>query len=171
MFLEKKLKDMGLVGEDWKGWIWPWDYFKNKEKAGIFSCPSAQEEKSWGTDYGMNSFLGISACGGVSNGVQWQNQMRRYYRATNIKRPSSLMMLADSRSFVVNDETEVMEHDREDSIHWYQWSIRYRHYGQDGLNVLYFDGHIGSIRKDEMPESPTRPGGKNPRTPPYPPWL
>jgi len=127
--------------QGWYGWISSTTHWAaNKKKAGIFSCPSAIIPKNWGMDYGENAYLGASAYGHWSGG-----NINRFFKFDNIPEPSNLFLLGDcyNYSFDRDEDTSV------------NGGARYRH--NNGLNLLYCDGHAGWYEKPLPPQ----PSGTN----------
>ena len=118
-------------------------YRAGKKKMGAFSCPSAAEDKVEPMDYGENHFLASAAYGVAADASP---EKYRLFKTTQFKGGiSSLMMLADARTYALASENDVYTSTNNNPP-------CYRH--ANGLNILYLDNHA-EFYKNKLPGRPS----------------
>jgi len=128
------------VSSSWKSWQAPATlYGVNKKLAGFLSCPSANENKYWGMDYGMNCYLASSAFSNKADG----DSKYTPFACFKIKTPSKIMIFGDAFSAGLGSESETDVSG---------FGARYRH--KNGLNLLFVDSHT-SYHSQRLPVRPT----------------
>ena len=116
--------------------LWPYISFTYRtwspyEQAPIFDCPSNGGSRSlkswWTTDYGLNYYL----CYGKGEPQKF----------SKIKRPASVMMATDNFSGRHNGHP----------VYFTGAYDRYIYVHNGGMNVLYWDGHVEWMSKENTP--------------------
>ncbi len=106
-------------------------YIKNKVKANLLSCPSALTPKTWGMDYGQNSFMGSAAKGVAAGKFNSVNPNRSIIKINFIRTPSQVLFWADAKAYWVYTP------EGDDA----NGHILYRH-SNNSANLMFVDGHV-----------------------------
>jgi len=115
------------ASSNWDGWPVPNDVSINRTRAGVMLCPTSTSAVL-ALDYGLNGYLGCAAAGSAANAApRWEP-----FSSVAVKNPSSIFLLGDSKSYVIN---EAIAPDGADGTPY----TSHRH--GNGLNLVYVDGH------------------------------
>ena len=112
--------------------------FSNPNAKSII-CPSDTDP------YGDSATSTITSyCGNAYIGCGW-NTYRNRHKISQIKKPSLMLGFAEGSGFYVSASTNT-------ALNRYQDILEYRHVKR--MNVVYVDGHIGSLTREEIPNDP-----------------
>ena len=92
----------------------------NRKLAPLFACPSQPKWSTRGDDYGFNGEIG------------WQGAYYWFIKTVRIKSSSNTMMANDRRNYYSDTTSQAS-------------SGNYVH--NNGLNILYFDGHVAYYKQ------------------------
>lgn len=95
-----------------------------------FFCPSGIPKSKWGGYFGMNSII-----------VPFSKPSDIQKRAVGISKPASTLLIADSPMVYINEEFLTT------GVNATHGTPAFRH--DDSANVLFLDGHIGNVTKEQ----------------------
>jgi len=107
-------------------------------KLDVMVCPSDPDP------YGDSATSKITSyCGNAYFGWGWNNKR---FKIVQLQNPSSTMSFSEGNSFYVTASTN-------SALAPYGTTLEYRH--NEFMNLAYLDGHVGSIKEEEIPSSAT----------------
>ena len=116
------------------------DYGKYNSLAGSLDCPSANNDKTWSLDYGLNGFLYRAA----NNMPGWGSDTttKGYYIISKISAPSDAFVFADSLTYCIQQKEGTA------SVN----PFSYCHSSK--ANMVFADGHVESASAAEISKDP-----------------
>ncbi len=114
----------------------------------IFACPSSKTTETgdaFRRHYGLNYRL-TKAC------AEWNSTQTTDYSSAKVENPSGRAMVFDVNQSAVPSSMGSMSvavaQNRAEMVNLNQ---KMRHYGQNGSNILFVDGHVKGMRWEEIP--------------------
>ena len=120
------------------------DYSKNKDIAGNLSCPSAQEDKYWAMDYGINYYMYQA----VNNTDAWgggNTSKKLYYIISKAKNPSGIYVFGDAYQYTIQFRGN-------EDPQYKNYGFIFRHNGN--ANMVFIDGHVEDGNDVEIAKAP-----------------
>ena len=125
----------------------------------VFACPAnpAAQEKQYGghRHYVMNSYLG-------EYNADWEKNRGATTKRSKVQNPASRMVMVDAdrgetaswQGLAIHMRKYITPGDQD-----YPEGYGFRHAGNKAVNVGFVDGHVGTRRHNEVPESFSVEGG------------
>lgn len=119
------------------------DYKLYKNQAGSLSCPSAQLDKTWAMDYGMNCYMYQA----VTNTEAWgkNNTKKLYYIISKAAHPSGIFVYGDAHQYMVQFRGN-------ENAAYKSYGFIFRH--KNKANMVFIDGHVDDGDNKEIASAP-----------------
>ncbi|MBR7121165.1 MAG: prepilin-type N-terminal cleavage/methylation domain-containing protein [Lentisphaeria bacterium] len=119
------------------------DYGKYNALAGSLDCPGANDDKTWGFDYGMNKYLYQAS----NNMAAWGTDQtkRLHYIISKAPNPSGVFVFGDSAKYVIQFRGD-------EAATYASTGFKFCHSGKAGM--VFIDGHAESGTITEINKAP-----------------
>ena len=130
-----------------------WAYESGKIQASLYHCPTQQPAAPNGNNTPVSG-LGINAMVNWAAGVNLPT-----HKVSQARNPSRSMLIMEKKSKATRDMMAVRYDFNERTGSTSEYIAAFPHAEQS--NVLFFDGHIDMMKREEIPDLKLRPSGSN----------